>query len=142
VEQRENKGKKQKKKMKFGWLFAGIVLLTLVVTAAGFLFWAWVSYRMRFSAEVIRAGLLSLYILPCLFGGKMLSGTRCGKPLLWGAALGLIFSLFLFMGSVAASFFMEGVLPEPDQTWVLPLLLCVLSGMFGALWRKKTASNP
>jgi putative membrane protein (TIGR04086 family) len=142
LEQKEKKTNSKKKKTKhrsFGWIFAGLLLLVLLTAAAFFLLWAWVSYHMRFSAEVIRAGLLSLYILPCLLGGKILTHTRCAKPLLWGAGLGIAFALLLSLGAAAFSYFMEGVLPEPDLTGAFPPLLCILSGVIGAIRRKKTA---
>jgi putative membrane protein (TIGR04086 family) len=133
---------KEKKRPAFGWIFAGVTLLTLLAAAGLFLLWAWVSYHMRFSAEVIRAGLLSLYILPSLFGGKMLAGARCGRPLLWGAVLGAVFYAALLAASLLPAIVSGSGLPEPDRTDLLPLLLSVLSGALGAARFKKRTSNP
>jgi putative membrane protein (TIGR04086 family) len=141
VEQKEQNGK-EKKKIPVGWIFAGVVLLALLMAAGLFLLWAWASYHLRFSAEVIRIGLLSLYIFPCLFGGKILGRTRLAKPMLWGAGLGICFYGVLFGASLLAASAAESALPEPDMTAVLPLFLSVFSGMAGSIRHKKREANP
>jgi putative membrane protein (TIGR04086 family) len=133
---------KEKKKPIFGWAFAGIFLLTLLAAAGLLLLWAWVSYHMRFSAEFIRLGLLFLYILPCLTGGKMLAKTRCKSSFLWGAGLGAAFCGALLAVSRISAVVTQNEPKEPDWTAVLPLVLCVLSGMAGAIRPKKRMSNP
>jgi hypothetical protein len=48
-------------------------LASAILLMAGLLFlWAWISYRVRFSAEVVRAGLLFVYIIPVLFAVKII----------------------------------------------------------------------
>jgi putative membrane protein (TIGR04086 family) len=141
VEQKEQNGK-EKKKIAFGWIFAGTVLLTLAAAAGLFLLWAWVSYHLRFSAEVIRIGMLSLYIIPCLIGGNILGRTRLAKTMLWGAGLGICFYGVVFAASLLAASAAESALSEPDMTAVLPLFLSVFSGMAGAIPHKKRGANP
>jgi hypothetical protein len=59
--------KEEKKKPKSAVRIIGMILFILLAEAALFLLWAWVSYHMGFSTEVIRTGLTFLYILPLLF---------------------------------------------------------------------------
>ena len=51
--------------------FFGCWLLTVALAVGMFLFWIYLSFEMRLSAEVIRAGLMVLYILPCFLGARM-----------------------------------------------------------------------
>jgi putative membrane protein (TIGR04086 family) len=141
VEQKAQ-NEREKKKIALGWIFVGTVLLTLLAAAGLFLLWAWVSYHMRFSTELIRVGMLFLYVLPCFLGGKMLGGTRLEKPMLWGAGLGICFYGVLFAASLSAAFAVESVLSEPDMTAVLPLFLSIFSGMAGSIRHKKREANP
>jgi putative membrane protein (TIGR04086 family) len=131
VEQTEHKGGKI---IAFG--------VTLLAAAGQFLLWAWVSYHLRFSTELIRIGLLSLYIFPCLLGGKMLARMRLAKPMLWGAGLSVCYYGVLFAASLLVTFAAEGALSEPELTDVLPLFLSVFSGMAGSIPHKKRGANP
>ena len=54
-EKKENNAEKIKKRN--GAKFAGAFLVTCMMAASFFFFWAWISYEKKLSAEVIRAGL-------------------------------------------------------------------------------------
>jgi hypothetical protein len=101
------------------------------------LLWAWISYRVMFSAEVIRFGLLFLYIIPCFAGGKIIAGSHCARPLLGGALLGIAVYALCAAGSISVSIWLNGKLPQPELSTALPLLICVPSGLLGAFRPKK-----
>lgn len=122
-----------KKKPVYLWKFLGIFLLTALMAAALFLFWAWISYRMRFSTEVIRVGLTLLYILPCLFGGRLIRGNKGFEALLWGALIGICYFGLILLISIGRS---GGTADFKTIGLSIPLM-CVLSGIAGALRLKK-----
>ena len=112
------------KKKRTGWVFAGIFLAVCLLTGLFLVLWAWISYHMRFSAEVIRAGLMAGYILPCFIGGKLFGRLHCEKAALLGAGLGGLFFLLVLL--LAA---------ETSVHWPI-LLLCVGSGALGGIRRR------
>jgi putative membrane protein (TIGR04086 family) len=142
VEQNRNKEIKEnkaKKRLPFGWIYAGLILLAAGLAVGMFLLWTWIAYRVRFSAEVIRFGLLFLYFLPCLISGKILAKTRCPRPVLWGAGLGAICYIGLLVTSILVAIATEGTWTKPDWTAAIPLLLGASSGALGAFRPKKEA---
>lgn len=121
----------------FGLVFF-LSLLAAVLAAVGFLFlWARISYGMRYSAEVIRAGLVFLYILPCLLGGRLLRFSRQSKLPLFGAMLGGFFYGLLWL----CSLLVKGEnFSYTSLAWTTPLV-CILSGMVGAIRSGGTANS-
>ena len=82
VNTQEAENKEGVKKSRFGWKFFAVFLFTCLLAVVLLVLWAWISYNVRFSVSVIRAGLTLIYILPCLLGGRMLRVTRHpGLPL-------------------------------------------------------------
>ncbi len=133
----EKKEKKKtdnkKKKTGYGWKFVLFFFLTCLLAMVLFFSWAWISYHMRFSTELIRVGLTLLYIIPCLIGGKMLCAARMKAAPLWGAGLGIGYFILLLV----LSFIKSGKIP---QTWTVDVeipFMCVLSGITGTLRFKK-----
>ena len=133
MEQAENEQNVERKPNHIG-RFIAVAVLTIALAAGYFLLWAYVSYELRFSAEVIRAGLVLLYILPCWIGGRVLR--RCmpvRAAILGGATLGVILYVLLYV--IAAS---EGRPMQLTQTHLINFALCALSGIVGTLrFRRK-----
>ena len=77
--------------------FFGCWLLTVALAVGMFLFWIYLSFEMRLSAEVIRAGLMVLYILPCFLGARMVRRSCLPWKIFWGAFLGIAYYALLFV---------------------------------------------
>lgn len=104
-----------------------LALLFTCLSAAGlFLLWAWVSYNKRYSAEFIRAGLVLVYIVPCLLGGRMLGAMAKRNVFLPGAALGACY----FAAVLLFSYVIKGA---DVQASAAPFILCTISGAAGTL---------
>ncbi len=135
MEQREEPGGQPGKKRRSARTAAGFVLalfLTCAAAAGLLLLLAWVSYEMRFSAEVVRTGIMGLYVLPCLFGGRILKGLRMKPAPLWGTVVGIAFYGVLF----ALSFVQAGLKTEFTVGLLAPVL-CAAGGLLGSLMGKK-----
>lgn len=130
------KENEKKKKSSFWGKFLGIVLLTVLVAAGLFLLWVWISYRMRFSAEVIRVGIMALYIIPCLLGGRLIRRCRASGAVFWGIALGACY----FGVILAISLGMRGGKLDMNSVGIAIPLMCVLSSVTGTI-RLKNAKR-
>ena len=123
----ENEQNVERKPNHTGRFFA-VAVLTIALAAGYFLFWAYVSYELRFSVEVIRAGIVLLYILPCWIGGRVLRRCMPGRALGCGAGIGVLLYALLIGLHMA-----EGETITFTQTHVVNCALCVLSGIAGTL---------
>ena len=113
--------------------FAGSFMAACAAAAAFFFLWAWAAYSMRLSLELIRAGLIVWYILPCMIGGKVLKVSGC-RPL-FVAALLLGGSFFAVL--YGCSYIQKGGAPALSQNSLTVLFLCVAAALLGAAGRKK-----
>ena len=135
VESEELEKKDDTKEKRSGMMarFVCAFLITCVLAVLLLILWSWISYHMRFSTDVIRVGLMAVYILSCFAGGKMLCRGKCRRPWLWGSGLGAgFFALVLLLACLMNMDALQG----KSINW-FTLLLCVLSAALGG---KKTFS--
>ena len=123
----ENEQKEKRKQNPIG-RFAAVAVFTIALAAGYFLLWAYISYELRLSADVIRAGLVLLNIIPCWIGGRVLRRCMRGKPLVYGAGLG-----FLFYALLIGLHMAEGETVTFTQAHAVNCMLCALSGVVGTL---------
>ncbi len=116
--------------------FFGCWLLTVVLAAGMFLLWIYLSFEMRLSAQVIRAGLMAVYILPCFLGARMIRRSCLPGKIFWGAFLGIAYYALLIL----LSFLWRKTLDIEQLQLTIPLM-CVLSGIAGALRFRKNTSR-
>lgn len=114
-----------------------VSLLFVCLVAVGLLMLlAWVSFQMRFSAEVVRAGIMGLYIVPGLIGGRIIKGWKLKPAPAWGAGLGAAYyGVLLAVSWGVASMNAAGT--NPVQTGLTVPVLCVASGLLGSLLGRK-----
>ena len=127
----ENEQKAKRKQNDIG-RFLAVAVLTIVLAAGYFLLWAYLSYELRLSAEVIRAGLVLLYIIPCWIGGRVLRRCMQRYAVIYGAVLGTVFYTILLALTVTDS----GAV-QMTQTHVMNACICVLSGIAGTIRLKR-----
>lgn len=123
----ENEQKAKRKQNDIG-RFLTVVVLTIVLAAGYFLLWAYISYELRLSAEVIRAGLVLLYMIPCWIGGRVLRRCMQERALGCGAVLGVLLYALLIGLHMA-----DGETITFTRTHAVNCMLCVLSGVAGTL---------
>lgn len=123
----ENEQKAKRKQNDIG-RFLTVVVLTIVLAAGYFLLWAYISYELRLSAEVIRAGFVLLYMIPCWIGGRVLRRCMQERALGCGAVLGVLLYALLIGLHMA-----DGETITFTRTHAVNCMLCVLSGVAGTL---------
>lgn len=112
--------------------FLAILLMEGAVAFGLLISLSYVSFQMRFSADIIRAWLLLLYVVPCLLGGLMVRRVKLRPPLPWGIGAGAAF----YGGLVLLSALQEMVLPGTEL-----LLLCLSGAVMGVFITKKRRSD-
>lgn len=115
--------------------FCGVLLAVCFVTTGLFFLLAWVSYRVRFSTEIIRMGITGMYIVPCMIGGRIIRRMGFSPAMVWGAGLGAAFYALLLVISWLEAEMQLGTARTTE------LILCVASGLLGTLSRKKQVGN-
>ena len=118
-----------------GMKFCGVLLAVCFVTTGLFFLLAWVSYRVRFSTEIIRMGITGMYIVPCMIGGRIIRRMGFTPAMVWGAGLGAAFYALLLVISWLEAEMQLGTARTTE------LILCVASGLLGTLSRKKQVGN-
>ena len=126
----EQAAKEQNVKRKTNYIgrFVAVAVFTIALAAGYFLLWAYISYELRLSTEVIRAGLVLLYMIPCWIGGRVLRRCMHGRALGYGAVLGVLLYALLIGLHMA-----EGETITFTRTHAVNGMLCVLSGVVGTL---------
>ena len=114
----------------------GCWLLTVALAAGMFLLWFYLSFEMRLSAQVIRAGLMAVYILPCFLGARMIRRSCLPGKIFWGTFLGIAYYALLIL----LSFLWRKTLDIEQLQLTIPLM-CILSGIAGALRLGKTGTK-
>lgn len=118
--------------------FCAVLLVTCALAAGLLWLLAWVCFRMRFSSEVIRAGIMGLYVIPCLIGGRVIKKLGFLPAIVWGMGLGVAFYGVLF----ALSWLTQGMRFSNSVSLTVPIL-CVASGLLGTLLgRRKRKTLP
>lgn len=129
----EKQPKEQQKKQKGnGARFAGSLFISCLLAAAFFFFWGWFCFTRRLSTEVIRAGILIWYVLPCLIGGRFLKKSGAKPVPLYAFFLGLCFWGILY--GISCVWF-GGLLPLEGNVLSVGIL-CLASAELGILGRK------
>lgn len=126
----------QKRTQGYAIRFFGCWLLTVALAAGMFLLWIYLSFEMRLSAQLIRAGLMAVYILPCFFGARMIRRSCLPGKIFWGAFLGIAYYALLIL----LSFLWRKTLDIEQLQMTIPLM-CILSGIAGALRLGKTGTK-
>lgn len=114
--------------------FAGSFTGTCLLSAAFFLLWCWISYSMRLSVELIRAGITAWYALSCLIGGKILRACKCGVAPFCAVMLGGCFFGILYVCSCMQE--QHWIALEGENLTIL--ILCTAAALLGSVrWKKQ-----
>ena len=113
--------------------FAGGFLAACIAAAAFFFLGARLAYSMRLSLELIHAGIIVWYILPCMIGGRVLKASGCSPAPLAAIVLGSSFFAVLYGCSCICC---KRVLSFSGNVLTV-FFLCVAAALLGITGRKK-----
>lgn len=103
----------------FAYLISGICLVLL----------AFLMFQWDVPEGVVRGGIIFAYVFSCFLSGMVVSANHEGRRYLWGLAMGVLYYLILFAGSMifnrAVFTQIPGIFPA--------LFLCTFGGMLGGM---------
>ncbi len=105
------------------------LFLMFAVSGALLLLLAFLLYQMELGEEVVKAGIIVIYIISGIAGGFLIGKMRREKKFLWGLCAGVIYFVLLFLISCAVN----GGLPQDMVKVLTTLVLCTASGMAGGM---------
>lgn len=105
------------------------LFLMLAVSGVLLLLLAFLLYQMELGEEVVKAGIIVIYLAAGLAGGLLVGKMRQEKKFLWGLCVGGIYFCVLFLISCGVN----GGLPQDMVKVATTLVLCAASGMAGGM---------
>lgn len=112
--------------------FAGCFIGTCLLSAALFLLWCGISYSMRLSVELIRAGITAWYALSGLIGGKSCAHVNVVRHLLRSYAGRLFFGILYVCSCIREQ---HWIALEGENLTIL--ILCTAGALLGSVqWKR------
>ena len=109
------------------------IAVMYVVSAVFLLLLAFLLYQMELTEEVVKIGIIVIYIISGFSGGFLIGKQMQDKRYLWGLLAGTVYYVLLFLISLLAKQGMtEEMLIDPIRI-VTTLFLCAASGMAGGM---------
>lgn len=112
-----------------GAAIGGSLFLMLAVSGVLLLLLAFLLYQLELSEEVVKAGIIIIYIVSGMGGGFLIGKMRREKKFLWGLCAGVLYFVLLFLISCGVN----GGLPQDMIKVLTTLILCTASGMAGGM---------
>lgn len=107
------------------------VMVAYVLTAIVLLVLSFIMYRFKMSVTGANGGILVTYVIACLTGGFLFSGSLEEKRYLGGGLMGVVY--FLIVYCVSAIWNQSVAVQMPGM--LTAFLICVFSGMLGGMIR-------
>ena len=109
------------------------IAVMYVVSAVFLLLLAFLLYQMELTEEVVKIGIIVIYIISGFSGGFLIGKQMKDKRYLWGLLAGVIYYALILMFSLLLKQGMtEEMVIDPIRI-VTTLFLCAASGMAGGL---------
>lgn len=107
------------------------VIVAYILTAIVLLVLSFVMYKLKLSVAGANGGILLTYVISCLAGGFLFSGSLTEKRYLGGGFMGVVY--FLVVYCVSAIWNQSVAAQMPGM--LTAFLICVFSGMLGGMIR-------
>ncbi len=105
------------------------LLASYILTGGLLLLLAFLLYRLHLSEKMVNICIILIYIVSSFFAG-FITGKKSGrKKFLWGALMGGLYFLILFV----VSLIVNRSFSELDTDFVSTLLICLGGGMLGGM---------
>lgn len=107
------------------------VVAAYILTALVLLILSFIMYKCKMSVAGANGGILFTYVLSCLVGGFLFSGSLEEKRYLGGGLLGVVYFVVVYCVSAIWNQSIAGQMPG----MLTAFLICVFSGMLGGMIR-------
>lgn len=116
---------------------AGVMTLTVIfmyaVSVILLFILAFLLYQMELTKEVVKIGIIVIYIISGFAGGFFAGRQIKDKKYLWGLLAGGVYYVILVLFSLLAKQGMEEAAAAEPIQMVTTLILCAVSGMAGGM---------
>lgn len=107
------------------------VFVAYILTAVVLLILSFIMYKCKVSMAGANGGILFTYVISCLVGGFIFSGSLDGKRYLGGGAMGIVYFIVAYCVSAVWNQSLASQMPG----MLTAFLICVFSGMLGGMIR-------
>ena len=107
------------------------VAVAYILTAIVLLVLSFIMYKCKISMTGANSGILLTYVLSCIVGGFIFSGSLAQKRYLGGGLMGVVYFLVVYVVSAVWNQSLASQMPG----MLTAFLICVFSGMFGGMIR-------
>lgn len=109
---------------------AKIIVIDILITVVGILFLSFLAYKLRFGDNVIKIGIVIIYVLSNFIGGFIIGRIKANKKYIWGALTGLIY----FSVLLCLSIIVTGELFGNGNMAVLAFASSVIASTIGGMF--------
>jgi putative membrane protein (TIGR04086 family) len=107
------------------------IVAAYCLTAVVLLILSFVMYKFKMSLTGANGGILFTYVISCMAGGFLFSGSMSGKRYLGGGAAGMVYFLVVYCVSALWNRSLAGQMPG----LLTAFLVCLFAGMLGGMIR-------
>lgn len=107
------------------------IIAAYILTAIVLLVLSFIMYKAKISMAGANSGILITYVLSCLVGGFIFSGSLSEKRYLGGGMMGVVYFVIVYIVSAVWNQSVAAQMPG----MLTAFLICVFSGMFGGMIR-------
>ncbi len=105
------------------------LLFSYILTGGLLLLLAFLLYKLHLSEKVVNVFIILIYIAASFFAGFITGKNKKSKKFLWGAVMGALYFLVLFLVSVIVN----RSFSQLSSDFTTTILLCVGGGMLGGM---------
>ncbi len=109
------------------------VTVMYLISAVLLLVLAFLLYQMELTEEMVKIGIIIVYLISGFAGGFLIGKQMQDKRYLWGLLAGIIYYVLLFLFSILAKQGMAEEMAIDLIRMITTLLLCAVSGMAGGM---------
>lgn len=105
------------------------LLFSYILTGGLLLLLAFFLYRLHLSEKVVNVCIILIYIVTSFFAGFLTGKKKRTKKFFWGAIMGALYFLVLFVVSAIVNH----AFPQLSSDFTTTVLLCLGGGMLGGM---------
>ncbi len=106
-----------------------VVIVDVIITFIGVLLLSYLLYKFRFGDDILRTGIVIVYVISNFVGGFIIGRIKETKKYIWGAVTGVIY----FIALALISALVTGELFGNGNMAMMAFMASVIGGMIGGM---------